>query len=132
MPFDQGAQQVECARADRHRSGFAALAYAEQAATAPVEQEIAEQESFRCRIGRVRSSPVKAVSPSIEAFRDFPPAQRACLQDHAGRLSAALPIIDETEFRVLRCLAWVATISVWKHEIEFGCEQVNHGFEVAD
>lgn len=63
MPFDQGAQQVECARADRHRSGFAALAYAEQAATAPVEQEIAEQESFRCRIGRVRSSPVKAVSP---------------------------------------------------------------------
>jgi alkyl sulfatase BDS1-like metallo-beta-lactamase superfamily hydrolase len=33
---------------------------------------------------------------------------------------------------VLRCLAWVATISVWKHEIEFGCEQVNHGFEVAD
>jgi hypothetical protein len=29
-------------------------------------------------------------------------------------------------------LAWVATISVWKHEIEFGCEQVNHGFEVAD
>jgi hypothetical protein len=45
MPFDQGAQQVECARADRHRSGFAALAYAEQAATAPVEQEIAEQEA---------------------------------------------------------------------------------------
>lgn len=35
-------------------------------------------------------------------------------------------------FLVLRCLAWVATISVWKHEIEFGCEQVNHGFEVAD
>jgi hydrogenase/urease accessory protein HupE len=35
-------------------------------------------------------------------------------------------------FKVLRCLAWVATISVWKHEIEFGCEQVNHGFEVAD
>ena len=35
-------------------------------------------------------------------------------------------------FMVLRCLAWVATISVWKHEIEFGCEQVNHGFEVAD
>ena len=35
-------------------------------------------------------------------------------------------------YRVLRCLAWVATISVWKHEIEFGCEQVNHGFEVAD
>src|SRR6478672_6366705 len=26
-------------------------------------------------------------------------------------------------YLVLRCLAWVATISVWKHEIEFGCEQ---------
>ena len=37
-----------------------------------------------------------------------------------------------TALLVLRCLAWVATISVWKHEIEFGCEQVNHGFEVAD
>lgn len=38
----------------------------------------------------------------------------------------------KSTYVVLRCLAWVATISVWKHEIEFGCEQVNHGFEVAD
>jgi hypothetical protein len=40
--------------------------------------------------------------------------------------------LHKSRFMVLRCLAWVATISVWKHEIEFGCEQVNHGFEVAD
>jgi MFS superfamily sulfate permease-like transporter len=40
--------------------------------------------------------------------------------------------LHKSRFMVLRCLAWVATISVWKHEIEFGCEQINHGFEVAD
>src|SRR6478752_487934 len=40
--------------------------------------------------------------------------------------------VKDKDNMVLRCLAWVATISVWKHEIEFGCEQVNHGFEVAD
>ena len=45
-------------------------------------------------------------------------------------LTASVPMCSV--FLVLRCLAWVATISVWKHEIEFGCEQVNHGFEVAD
>ena len=34
--------------------------------------------------------------------------------------------------RVLRCLEWVATISIWQHEIEFTGEQVDHGFEIAD
>ena len=49
----------------------------------------------------------------------YPEATKMAVNKDAGKM-------------VLRCLAWVATISVWKHEIEFGCEQVNHGFEVAD
>jgi hypothetical protein len=50
----------------------------------------------------------------------------------AGMVYCLDTVLWNREITVLRCLAWVATISVWKHEIEFGCEQVNHGFEVAD
>jgi hypothetical protein len=56
----------------------------------------------------------------------YPSAYEAPPLDSAKRRALG------TQYLVLRCLAWVATISVWKHEIEFGCEQVNHGFEVAD
>ena len=75
-------------------------------------------------VGTIRRSGSKPrMRPFAVVEVQIPPERSTCLADTVIGVQ-----IDLLIFR----LAWVATISVWKHEIEFGCEQVNHGFEVAD
>jgi CheY-like chemotaxis protein len=137
------------------KSRLRILLLEDDARDAELIQELLEADQFDCEVTRVQTRAefvaglesagidlvladyklpsfdgISALKLALDARADLP------FIFVSGSLGEEVAIealkIGATDYVVLRCLAWVATISVWKHEIEFGCEQVNHGFEVAD